>query len=619
MGELVAVALGRAGARRTGSPSQEAPLASAAVFRLPLRRLAALVLLTAAGAPAADARAAGEPILPLDQVTAGMRCQGASVVQGTTIATFAVDVIDVVAGDAAARQPYILFRASGPAVDRTGIGPGFSGSPVRCPDAGGILRIAGAISEGIGEYGGLTALATPIESVLGEPVDVPAGTRSRPALLARARPISEPLSFGGLSPRVAAAVQAAGRRAGRVVYATGAAPGRSTFPVQPLVPGAAMSVGLSSGDVTSAAIGTVTYVDGDRLWGFGHPLDSAGRRSLFLQDAYVYDVINNPLGSAELSSYKLAAPGHDVGTLTSDGINAVAGHLGALPPAFPMRVVALDADRHHQDVANLRIADESGVGLPTGASALTQVGGVAVAQMAYDALQGVPSRQSAEMCARIDIREAPGRPLRFCNTYVGGGGGIQGLVGGPLVADFGDMASQLDAYRFGPLHPTGAEVNLVLRRSLRQAFLLGAAGPATARRGSDVRVRLTVRRVDGPPTTRTVGVHVPRSTPVGTRSLVLTGTSADVSGGAEGALTTTLDLGALLGDDASPDAETGPRTYAALRASVARIHRYDGVSAAFLRPGAATTSEDGTPKGAAAYRDPELRLSGQAALRLRVR
>jgi hypothetical protein len=585
---------------------------------LTARRLAALLVVMAIGGPAAAAQAAGEPIMPLGDVHAGMRCEGASVVQGTTISSFDVEVVDIVAGDAAARQPYILFRASGPAIDRTGIGPGFSGSPIRCPAADGTLRIAGAISEGIGEYGGKTALATPIEAVLGEPVDVPAGTRSRPALLARARPIAEPVSFGGLSPRVAEAVRAAGRRAGRVVYAAPAAPGPATFPVQTLVPGAAMSAGLSSGDVTAAAVGTVTYVDGDRLWAFGHPLDAAGRRSLFLQDAYVYAVIANPIGSQESSTYKLAAPGHDVGTLTSDGLNAVAGRLGTLPPRFGLRVIALDADRHRQHVADVQIADESGVGLPTGTSALTQVGAVALIEVASTALQGVPSRQSAEMCARIDLREAPGKPLRFCNTYVGGGSGLEGLAGGPLVADFIAMTSQLDAYRFGPLHPAHAEVDLTLRRTLRQAFLFGARGPAVARRGHVIRVRVLLRRVDGPALTRTLRLRVPRATPRGTRVLTLTGTSADASAGGDGALTTTLDLGTL---DAgpSPADEAGPRTVAALRAAVARIHRYDGVTAAFLRPGDATVNGDGTPKGRPVYRDGKLRLSGQATLRLRVR
>jgi hypothetical protein len=590
-----------------------------------IRRPAALALLLLATAP--GAAQAGEPIMPLAEVRAGMRCQGASVVQGVAVSTFDVEVVDIVAGDAAARTPYILFRAEGPAIDRTGIGPGFSGSPIRCPGADGAPRIAGAISEGIGEFGGKTALATPIESVLGEPVDVPVSARSRPDLIARARPIAEPMSFGGLSPPVAAAVQSAGRRAKRVVYATPAAPTGAAFPATTMVPGSAMAVGLSSGDITSAAVGTVSYVDGDRLWAFGHPLDSAGRRSLFLQDAYVYTVINNPLGTAEISTYKFAAPGRTIGTLTSDGISAVAGRLGPGPPSYPMRIAALDVDRKREQVANVKIADETRVGLPGGSSPLAQIGGVAIAQMAYNALQGVPTRQSSEMCAKIGLLESPGRPLRFCNTYVGGGGGVEGLVGGPLIADFNEMATQLDAYKFGPLRVSGVEVYLRLRRDLRQAFLLSASGPASARRGSRIAVKLRVRRVDGEQITRTVRLKVPRGMPRGQRTLVLTGTSADVSGGGQDALTTVLDLGALLdGAEESPEGEAGPRTLAALRANVAKIGRYDGVSGAFLLPGQSQPEEeriDGAEgmaqRDREVYRDPELRLSGKTGLSIRVR
>ena len=72
----------------------------------------------------------------------------------------------------------------------------------------------------------------------------------------------------------------------------------------------------------------MTYRDGTRLWAFGHALDDAGRRSLFLQDAYVYAVIGNPVGSGP-ATYKLAALGHVLGTLSGDGPNAVAGTVGA--------------------------------------------------------------------------------------------------------------------------------------------------------------------------------------------------------------------------------------------------------------------------------------------------
>ncbi len=566
--------------------------------------------------------------MPLTAVRPGMRCQAASVVQGVAISTFDVEIIDIVTGDAAARTPYLLFRADGPAIEKTGIGPGFSGSPIRCPAADGSMQIAGAISEGIGEFGGKTALATPIESVLGEPVDVPDGASRRPDLMARARPIAEPLSFGGLSPQVAAAVQAAGRKVKRVVYATPAAPQGAAFPATTMVPGSAMAVGLAAGDITSSAVGTVTYVDGDRLWAFGHPLDSAGRRSLFLQDAYVYAVINNPLGTPDVSTYKYAAPGRTIGTLTSDGISAVAGRLGPGPPSYPMRLVALDEDSARQQVADVQIADETRAGLPVGVSPLTQVGGIAIAQLAYNALRGVPARQSSELCAKIGLLEAPGKPLRFCNTYVGGGGGVEGLVGGPLVADFTDMASQLDAYKFGPLRVSGVEVYLRVRRDLRQAFLLSATGPVRARRGHRITLALKVRRVDGKAITRTVRIKVPRGMPRGRRSLVLTGTSADVSG-AQDAMETVIDLGALLGaDEKDSEGEAGPRTLAALRANVAAIHRYDGVTAAFLPPGRTSTSSDGDPPGGAegvaqkdrqAYRDPELRLSGATSLPIVVR
>ena len=87
-----------------------------------------------------------------------MRCTGLSVVRGTAISSFNVDVIDVVAGDASSDSPKILVRASGPAVDSTGIGFGFSGSPILCPDSSGVRRTAGAISETVNEYGNKTVL-----------------------------------------------------------------------------------------------------------------------------------------------------------------------------------------------------------------------------------------------------------------------------------------------------------------------------------------------------------------------------------------------------------------------------------------------------------------------------
>ena len=86
------------------------------------RPLLALVALVALPSFTGVARAA-DPIMPLSDVKAGMHCTALSVIQGTTISSFKADVIDVVLDPSVGAQ--ILIRVSGPAVDDTGIGPGF--------------------------------------------------------------------------------------------------------------------------------------------------------------------------------------------------------------------------------------------------------------------------------------------------------------------------------------------------------------------------------------------------------------------------------------------------------------------------------------------------------------
>ena len=133
---------------------------------------------------AAPAASAADPIMPLSEVRAGMRCTGLSVIRGTEPASFDVEIIDVIAAEAGLSGPRLLVRVSGPAVDSTGIGPGFSGSPILCDG-----RNAGAISEGLGEYGNQVALATPIELMIRDRPPAPASSRqARPRAAARRAP-----------------------------------------------------------------------------------------------------------------------------------------------------------------------------------------------------------------------------------------------------------------------------------------------------------------------------------------------------------------------------------------------------------------------------------------------
>ncbi len=561
-----------------------------------MRRLLLAGIAVALVAPASAW--AADPIMPLAEVQPGMRCTALSVVRGLQIASFDAEVVDVI-DRGRAGMARIIVRVSGPVVEGTGLGPGFSGSPILCPDAGGVARNIGALSETIGEYGGLLALATPIESILAQPLRPP---RAMPRVIG-ARSLAGPLTISGLRPSLGRAFERAARKAGRSLIASPAGASSVDFPPQPLVPGASVSVGLSSGDIVVGAIGTVSYADGPDVWMFGHPLDGAGRRALFLQDVYVHTVVNNPLAVPDVSTYKLGSPGHDLGTISSDGPNAVAGTLGALPPSFPLRVTAKDLDtgRMRSDVTTL--ADEGDVGLPTGGSALGMIAAAAVAEASAAILDGAPARQSGDLCIEIAVRELR-TPLRACNAYAVDGG-TQGALAGEAVADVANAVGVLESYRFGLLHPTGVEIGLRVRRGLRQAYLAGVSGPASARRGTPIALHLRLRHIgSGVTTRRIVRMRVPRDVPTGWRTLTLEGAPADQGANLaeDGG-----DLGAVFGSDASGRDDGGPASLKQLRARFDALARYTGVTA---RLGSDARR---------LLRDPRLRISGTTRLRLRIR
>lgn len=558
-----------------------------------MRRLLLAVVAAALAAPGAAQAAA--PIMPLGEVAPGARCTGLTVVRETDVASFDVEVLDVIARrrPAAAR---ILVRVSGPPVDATGIGPGFSGSPVLCPDADGLSRTIGAISETIGEFGGRTVLATPIESILAQPPVPPAAV---PAI-AGSRALAAPLTIAGLRPSLAASFVRAASRAGRVLVSSPAGP-RVAFEPRPLEQGSAVVVGLTAGDVSVGALGTVSYVDdGGNAWLFGHPLDGAGRRSLFLQDAFIHTVINNPIAVPDVSTYKLSSPGHDIGMITSDGPSAVVGTLGALPPSFPLRVTGRDSRTGRVTTSVTRIADEGDVGRPTGISPLGLAGPAAVAEVAGDVLTGSPSRQTGDLCVKVTLRELR-RPLRFCNTYAVEGQ-VPNALAGAATADMAAAVALVDGYKFGTLHPTAVEAGLRSRAGVDQAFITGGSSAKSVRRGAALRVRLRLRHTgSGRRSVRTIRVPVPLDTPAGVRTIRLAGTPADVGGNPDDP----GDLSIVFEEEETGD-DPGPQSLQELRSDFEDLARFDGVTATI----AGERRE--------VFRDPRLRITGTARVRARV-
>ena len=565
---------------------------------------------------AAPARGA-DPIMPLAEVQAGMRCTSLSVVRGVEPVPFDVEIIDVVEAGSTGGGPRILIRVSGPAVDETGIGPGFSGSPIYCRNAQGVQANAGAISESVGEYGGKVALATPIEAVLGNPPDAPSQARARPATVRKARKLAEPITISGLSRPVQAALTRAAAKRGRLVLAAPSGPLRS-FPPQVLRPGSAMGVGYSSGDLTIGAVGTVAYVDGDRVWGFGHELDAVGRRNLLLQDAYVYRVINNPNQLGELgSTYKLAAAAHDVGTLSNDALSSVVGRLGTLPRTVPVRVTARDLDTGRRQSVDANVAEETDVEDPLGAPLVSLIAPLAVTQAAAGVLNSAPGKVTGDMCTKISVRELK-KPLRFCNRYVGDGGGGLGegdfsnVVATAAAGDVESALSLIGAYTSRALHVTGVDAGVRVRRGAALEFMRELDLPRRVRPGQRVRAKLTVQRLRGPKRVLNVRLKMPPDLKRGSRRIILRGTDADFS---EEGLFEAITI--LFGDEEEDKGrnrdrsalDEGPQSLSELREAVEAIERYDGVELFVDR----TRGE-----GRRAFRDPDVRLSGRVSARVRV-
>jgi hypothetical protein len=552
-------------------------------------------------APGAAARADGGPIMALSDVQPGMNCTGETVVQGVTISSFDVHVIDIVAQPTG---PRILVSVSGPAVDSTGVAEGMSGSPVYCPESDGTLANAGAISESVGEYGNSVALVTPIQQMLGEPVLPPSGA---PRLTAPTRPLLGPLTVGGLSPALLNVLEQAAQRAGRTIVAGPPSSDVPPFPVQQLVPGASVAVQYSTGTITTGAVGTVTYRDGSTVYAFGHPLDDAGRRSLLLTDGYVYAVINDPNPYDLMPSYKLAAPGHPLGTLTSDTPNAVIGEVGPEPRMIPVDVTAHDLDTGNVIHEQTQVADESSVGFPLGTSMLDTVAPAALGQAAIDVYNGPPASESGHFCMSITISESR-RPLGLCKRYVGIGSPGDEILPPELATEISTDAANafqvLDTVQFGQLHVTKVQATIYAQRGLSEAAIQSASGPRVVKAGHTITVRLRVRMYRGSARTIRFKLRVPRHAK-GPTLLKIKGPSFNPL--AEGDIASLVT--ALSGGLGAPSNLPGPppANLAAVRKQIAAISHYDGVTAALT----------GSP-AVRVYSNPNLLVSGRTTLPLQV-
>ncbi len=272
-----------------------------------------------------------------------------TVFSGTKPEPFKVRVVSVV-NNFLPQQDVILVRAEDDRVAFSGIAAGMSGSPVYIDG-----KLVGAIAYAWSFAKEPLAGVTPIETMLAErqrprrnrqheleagellegpsaaiAMRDPKGT-DRPSLV----PVAVPLSVSGLSPGALGHLEEALAPYGMVPVRAGGGGGSRIPPAeQPrLGPGSAVGVLLIRGDMNATAMGTVTWVSQNEVLAFGHPMFGVGEVSLPLVTGEVHTFI-----SSQASSFKLATPLAEIGTVVQDRQSCIIGDLGLRSPMMPVTV-----------------------------------------------------------------------------------------------------------------------------------------------------------------------------------------------------------------------------------------------------------------------------------------
>jgi len=490
---------------------------------LPITLAAAIAIsvmsvVAATGTAAAETKASDQVnvrTMPLAEVRPGMVGVGRTVFEGNRVEEFGVEILSVMTNFLGPDRHLILARLKGEKVEFTGVASGMSGSPVYVDG-----RLVGAVSYRILS----TFMKEPIAGIT--PIDymlemAPQRDRPSPGRLARASeppphgvnartetyvPIETPFVVSGVPPAVLAEYQEDFAHAGLDPIQAGAGGGSLAEPrnMAPLVPGDPVAMQLVRGDIGVAATGTVTHVDGDRVWAFGHYGLTMGAIEIPMARAEIYLTLSSVQASTKLSRIN-----ETIGTFTQSRLQGIAGVMGPAPDMIPVSVT-WDASgastTRNYEVARHREFTPLLVGFTT-LSSLARTPGFA-------------GEMTMSLQGRIHLE---GHPDVVINDLFTGFTPEQSAaveVARQMQSLFGAVFQN----RFEDPRVTSVEITV---RSVEQSslgFVEGVFPTRTAvRPGESVEFRAVIRTYRGEAYTRTFTYRVPEGTPRGPLSVYVGG------------------------------------------------------------------------------------------------
>jgi hypothetical protein len=293
--------------------------------------------------------------ISIDEVKPGMDAYCLTVYEGTKIEKFPLKVINIARNIEPGRNA-ILVEGLDPRFIHTGPVAGCSGSPVYIDG-----RLAGALAFGwpfskdalygvtpiaemhrAGEVETLPSCNSSISFDFSKPIDLKVAVDS----LLKPKPMSTSLPTGaGYLPTVLSASNlpvSAAQQLESSLSPLGFVPvtGMSGGDADPnlakttkLEPGSAIVVPLVDGDIKISALGTVTDVVGDKVYGFGHSLMGQGSVELPVATGAVNTVV-----ASLQRSFKFGNALEIKGSLVADESTAIVANMGKKARTIPLSI-----------------------------------------------------------------------------------------------------------------------------------------------------------------------------------------------------------------------------------------------------------------------------------------